>query len=439
MRKAIITILIFVKVLILVSCTNSETNAKDDISPIIMLNNNYKTIIIKEGDFDSYHEQILLGVSVIDNIDDDLTEKITIYDEEVDINNYGEYTIRFFVFDSSNNQSNIITKDVIVQEKYTLIDYYPIWENNIDNEKTAPNQEIFNGAWYHKVMSSTDKWIGIEGVITLPEVDVKRYESPFNNELPADPEKRNLDNPSIYMGGHASSESDVGLSLKPVRMYKNGSYSNSIGSVVFRPFWRYITNVNKDSGSYDLEKGRKYSVSETGTSKTNMIGNWHFEDTQYYYVPGDKIRMIITSPRRNYLQLQIEVIEVSTIPYYVNMRKENNWRNPETFFSPVFYSPGHGVDKNLEASFKRVNAIDQSGNEGKDIIHTTTVVKEAVWESVYLHREIEGTIYRVPFNESRVSSLSSPDETGFIVSSINNKGGQTVVLKPENAVTRPKN
>src|SRR5690554_1721058 len=148
MKKAFIIIFIFITSLTLLACKDKELNTKDEIPPIIMLNNNYKYIIIKEGDSESYHEQLKLGVSVIDNIDENLTDKIIVYDDEVDINSQGEYTVSFFVFDSSNNQSNIITKDVIVQEKYTLIDYYPIWEGDIEGEKSAPNQEIFNGAWY---------------------------------------------------------------------------------------------------------------------------------------------------------------------------------------------------------------------------------------------------------------------------------------------------
>lgn len=438
MKKLLTTLVMIISLTILVACGDNNLPAeKDQIAPLISLNTAHKYIIIKQGDINSYHEQLNLGIRAIDNIDNDITDKVIVYDDELDIDKVGEYEIRFFVYDSSDNQSDIVTKTVIVQELFTLINYYPIWDNEIQGEKEALEQKVFNGAWYHKVMSSTDAWSGIEGIVTLPEVDIKRYESGYNELLPADPDKRNLDNPSVYMGGHAASESDVGLSLKPARMYKNGLYSNSIGSVVFRPFWRYITNVNKDSGNYDLERGRRYTVSETGASKTNMIGNWHYEDTQYYYVPGDKVRIIITSPRPNYLQLQIEILSKSTIPYYVKMREDNKWKDPENFFSPVFYSPGHGVDKNLEASFKRVNAIDQTANEGKDIIHTNTMVKEAVWESVYLYRKINGTMYRVAFNETRSSSISAPDATGFITSTINQNGGQTVILKPEHAVTRP--
>jgi hypothetical protein len=96
----------------------------------------------------------------------------------------------------------------------------------------------------HKV-SSKDKWVGIEGIITLPEVKIARYEGDYNSELDVDPNAKNLDNPSVYMGGHALNESDVGLSFsKALIDVKNQTLSK--GSIAFRPFCVYITSDNQE-------------------------------------------------------------------------------------------------------------------------------------------------------------------------------------------------
>ena len=72
------------------------------------------------------------------------------------------------------------------------------------------------------------------------------------------------------MGGNATFESDVGLSLSTVLVKSpGGDMGISVGSYAFRPFWRYITTNNYDIGGYDRANGRFYAVSSpsTGTTK----------------------------------------------------------------------------------------------------------------------------------------------------------------------------
>lgn len=430
MKKFLTIIILFLGIFILVGCEEEEVIV-DDIKPLIFIESNSNIVYINQNTTENIDDLLLEGVSAIDNIDGNITDKIIVDSRDLDINVPGEYQVYFYVLDSSNNQSDTKHKTVIVQPVYTILNPYKIYIDEIVGERPKPApQTVFNGAWYHKVESSTDYWLGIEGTITLPEVEIKRYlDDKYNKDLMVDPNGKNLDNPSIYMGGHASSESDVGLSLKQVEYIRGGNKVISNGSYAFRPFWRYITTVDKDIGTYDLANGRRYAVSSANQAQTNMIGNWYFGDTQFYYLPGDKLRMILYSPRLNFMQLQIEVIEKSTLPSSIKIREDNGWEEPADFISPEFRSTGHGGT--TLARYKRVNAIDQSGNEGKPIILTNSNVKEAIWESVYLYRKIENEMYRVPFNDRRSSSLSAPYDNNFTYSKINNlTGGQTIIIHP---------
>ncbi|MCK5732124.1 MAG: hypothetical protein KAH13_03835, partial [Tenericutes bacterium] len=90
----------------------------------------------------------------------------------------------------------------------SIFDDVKIWNHKISDEKfSCEDQKCFPGAWYRKIVSSEDKWLGIEAVIQLGEFkpDPKRFN--------LDGVKRYMDNPSVYMGGKALLESDAGLSL----------------------------------------------------------------------------------------------------------------------------------------------------------------------------------------------------------------------------------
>ena len=268
--------------------------------------------------------------------------------------------------------------------------------------------------------------MGIEGTITLPEVKIDRYEGSSDSALDVDPNAKNLDNPSVYMGGHATSESDVGLSFSKALIDVNNQ-TLSKGSIAFRPFWRYITAEGKDEGGYEVHNG-EYAVSATGN---NCIANYHWKYTEYYYLPGDKIRMIIYIPEPNKMQLQIELIEKSTLPSSVEMREKYGWKDPANFKSPVFTAPGNGTDMDVE--YKRVNAIDQVANEGKTAISSQTEVKNAIWHDTYLYRNMNGTLYRVPMGDNRRGVMNAPDQAKFTITYEGvdrNLGGEVVTIHP---------
>ena len=405
---------------------NEELLLNDKIAPLLSFIDASKrnVSVPQNGDFNIFE-----GLRAFDNLEGDISHKIEVDIVNFDISTPGTYEVIFFVTDRAGNASNFIYKTITVTPVYSILAKHPIYTEVIMNEVGAPTPpSCFQGAYYHKVFSSKDYWTGIEAEVTLPMPDINRYESSYNDSLDIDPNARNLDNPSLYMGGHALTESDVGLSLKTA-LFRNSSGVNaiSVGSYAFRPFWRYITTHSYDAGTYDRPNGRFYSVSCTGSGTTkNCIANWDFQDTQYYYLPGDHVRMIIYSPKPNWLQLQIEVIEVSTLPYSVGVRTFNGWKQPESFISPIFPSSGHG---DMKAEFKRVNAIDQVANEGKPAQASTTVVREAVWHNTYLYRKINGLIYRVPMNINRAAVMNCPLASQFLSSGIDAlTGGETVSI-----------
>lgn len=289
-------------------------------------------------------------------------------------------------------------------------------------------QHCFGGAWYHKVMSIEYDFKGIIGDITLPMPYINRFKDDAEPKKLIDFDLKNLDVSSIYIGGHAKHESDVGLALG--RAVLNGLITE--GSAVYRPFWRYITDRFDDAGVYDLANGRNYSATILNNRDgiKNVYAMYHPSFSEYYYLPGDRLRMSLTSPKPDYVVLKIEVLEVSKLPYSVEFRKKYNLKNPEDFTSPMMSSPGHGT--NMKKTYKRVNAIDQVANEGKEAIVSKTVIENAIWENCYLLYEEAGELYQTPMNEDLAVEMSCPNIKGFEVSSLDMKtGGQKITIKPK--------
>lgn len=304
----------------------------------------------------------------------------------------------------------------------------------VDGEPIVNKERLnpcFMGAWYHKVFSTTFNWQGITGVLTLPHVKIRRYKDSFDESKDVDYNQKNLDVSSIYIGGFAKNESDVGLAFFRGLILKDGTYVVSEGSLVYRPFWRYITDEDGDIGPYDYEHGRNYSVSMLSNNNgvKNCYAQYSPNFTEYYYLPGDKLRMSIFSPKPNYMQMKIEVLEVSAISSSVELRKANQWREPKDFISPVFSSPGHGT--NIPKEYKRVNAIDQVSNEGKPSIDTQTKISSAIWHDCYLYYAENNETYLVPLNEERSYMMNCPNPNRFTYESIDKKtGGSIVTLHP---------
>ncbi|MDD3036048.1 MAG: hypothetical protein PHO93_03955, partial [Candidatus Saccharimonadaceae bacterium] len=291
-----------------------------------------------------------------------------------------------------------------------------VWRDAISDEAKRPAiPNCFPGAVYRKVVSSRDWWLGIEGVATLPAFtpDPVRFDDSKLSYY--------LDNPSIYMGGNASYESDVGLTWS-IGYPSRGASSYTRSGIAFRPFWRYIHF-------------------EDGKSK-NTYHNSDVNDLEYYYFPGDKIRISVISPERGYMQMRIELLAETTIEKYVMQRElfELGSDYNRVFTTPLFPSPGMGA---MKAEFKRVNAIDQVANEGKPTLNTDAKVEGAIWHEVYLYRKIDDVIYRVPMTGDRSAKMACP--SGHNVNGDFSKaiitgtagvdaalGGETITLTPNN-------
>ncbi|GEM_PF-411134 len=407
------------------SAEESFEEPADTDKPVITLAPFTGTLYVSRGGSIDF----MSGVSGYDPTEGDLTDHVTVSAEGYDENTPGEYTAVYRLADSAGNEADEVMRTITVKESAVLAEY-PVWEGQISGEKPKPaDPKVFGGAWYRKVISSKDSWTGIEATVTLPEVVIRRYDGEYDETLPYDPEVKNLDNPSVYLGGNAGSESDVGLGFSRT-LYKAGTSNLTKSSFAFRPFWRYITSTDKDAGGYDVHGGL-YAVSANGN---NCYANYHWKYTEYYYLPGDTLRIVVYSPAPGKLQLMIEVISKSTLPSSVAIREQYGWKDPADFVSPVFASAGHGTNGVL-AEFKRVNAIDQSGNEGKTAIPTDTEITGAVWHSTYLHRVINGVAYRVPMNENRRGEVNAPYGSAFTVVSTPEEraiGAETVTIAPEN-------
>lgn len=296
----------------------------------------------------------------------------------------------------------------------------PIYFDAIPNEAYPEKQSEFPGALYRKVQSSKDYWLGIEVTVTLPEFtgDEKRMDKNPSGSLG---DMRYLDNGSVYLGGNASRESDVGLTWSVGASDATATAVDWSQSIAYRPFWRWITSDHK-----------------------NLYANSKWQDTQFYYYPGDKVRMSVYSPEEGMLQLKIELLEETTIPKYVQRRASFNLGEnyEKVFVSAKFESPGMGKYK---SSFKRVVAIDQVNNEGKPTCPTNASNIGAIYHECYLYRKVNGQMYKVPFIERRYSAICSPGSTNALGDFTNafsvtydgvNKelGGEIVSIDPKNNV-----
>lgn len=305
------------------------------------------------------------------------------------------------------------SRDVDTRE----FDNVEVYSGKIEDEIAPPvAPACFPGAWYRKVVSSKDNWLGIEGVITLGEF------TPDGARFNLDGKGRYMDNPSVYMGGKSLHESDAGLGYNIMYPDADTSYEldYSTPKLGYRPFWRYIYKDAIDIG---------------GNVNRREVNSWNISNPRsfcYYYFPGDTIRMSVYSPLPNYLQLRIQLVKPTEIHKYVEIRKRYNLKDdlPLDFYSPIFYSEGHGVQK---AEFKRVNSIDQYGNEGFNAKPTNASMSKATWHEVYLYRRINGKLVKVPFTEDRYASNICPSEKAITVEYENvNKeiGGENITIHP---------
>jgi hypothetical protein len=224
--------------------------------------------------------------------------------------------------------------------------------------EVAPAASIpcFPGAYYRKAVSSFDVWTGIVGVVKLgtPKVDEARLNAAT---------KQPLDNFSVYMGGRAGEqEIDAGLAWE-FTLDENGKKSERRNA--FRPFWR-----NETWNSAPAEK-------------------------QFYYYPGETVQMavIVAGPGK----LRLVIADAAQKKVF------------QTEFDAKSFQP------NVPRQFKRVNAIDQFGNEGKPAQATKAQVAGAEWLQTLLLRGAGSEAKQLPMDKTRFTDMRCPSEANIVV------------------------
>jgi hypothetical protein len=255
----------------------------------------------------------------------------------------------------------------------------------------VPRRPCFPGAYYRKAVTSTGAWQGIEGVVTLPTFvpDPARVDAKTGKVL---------DNPSIYLGGRCGGqEIDAGLSWEVVRL-PDGTVSRERRA--FRPFWR-------NNGWFSAPA-----------------------KPEYYFYPGDKVRLGCRVTGKDKLALEVALLERgeagvrAMAQYGGGATTATVAGDPVSSLTAEFEAKGFGPDAAQE--FKRVNAIDQVGNEGKGVTPTAARVEGAVWDEVWL--ELAGE--RLPMTEGRMEDMRCPAAGHFAISPAGKpgKGGEAITI-----------
>lgn len=223
----------------------------------------------------------------------------------------------------------------------------------------------FAGAYYRKAVTSFDVWTGITGTVILGNTTVDESRLDTKTQLP-------LDNFSVYMGGNAGGkhEVDAGLTWEFSSDPVTGVLSKRRNS--WRPFWR--TNIYRNA-----------------PNKPEFV--WH---------SGDTVQMTVVLISTEKLQLIVQDLN--------NLNKR---------FQVDFKASGFTAD--VPRQFKRVNAIDQSHNEGKPVQPTTAQVTGAEWLNTMLYR---GTrVHLLPMNKLRFTDMRCNDPSHIVVSTTNEATG----------------
>jgi len=188
-----------------------------------------------------------------------------------------------------------------------------------------PKMTAHSGSYYHKIYSPCGgNWTGIEGTVTLgqPHLDPKRIHRGVAQ-----------DSFSTYLGGHAKQEIDAGLRWEVTRD-KHGKVDKE--HKAWRPFWRN--------------------------------GSWHSASAEqkFYWHPGDTVSM------------KLHVVSPSKLELTISDLGDH----PKRSFSITFSAKGFGVDE--DTFFKRVDAIDQNGTEGKHVLKSGSHVDGTAWSETVL-------------------------------------------------------
>ncbi|MBW1654103.1 hypothetical protein [Flavobacterium quisquiliarum] len=266
------------------------------------------------------------------------------------------YTLSFLFFlagcSKSNSQSKSVSK-VSIEKQI---------QSKFEKEVLPPaSSPCFAGAYYRKIYSSKDYWLGIGGTVTLP---VLTYDPSRTN-----PKKPGayLDNASVYLGGNSDEqETDIGLTWEVVRE-ADGSVSKE--HKAFRPFLR-CTGYKSGQTAFYMNAPA---------------------EARYYWYPGETVTM------------SVQLVESKKLKLIV----EGAGKKYEQILEVDGYDPA------VMAQYKRVNAIDQVANEGKPAQPTTAKVTGAKWSETFLFRSVNGKVVKAPMHAKRFTDMQCPAKSHF--------------------------
>ncbi len=229
--------------------------------------------------------------------------------------------------------------------------------------KPVAKKPCFEGAYYRKLVSSNDDWIGMDGTVILPTINFDEHRKNPKKAM------QYMDNPSIYFGGNMDEqETDIGLTWEVVKD-KQGNVSKE--RKAFRPFLRRAEYKDEQKPFYENAPATE----------------------EFYWYPGEEIKMSLV------------LIADKTLRFVVE--------GAEKKFQRDFTCNGFVLGRKGE--FKRVNAIDQVGNEGSPVKATATQVVGAVWKETNLYRNVDNKTVIVPFHSGRYTEMLCPDVKFFKV------------------------
>jgi hypothetical protein len=227
--------------------------------------------------------------------------------------------------------------------------------------KPIASKPCFEGAYYRKLVSSTDDWVGIEGTVILPQIKFDE-----NRKNPKKP-MQYLDNPSVYLGGNMDGqETDIGLTWEVIKD-KNGNITKD--RKAFRPFLRRNNYKEEQNAVFEYAPGEE----------------------NYYFYPGEEVR------------ISLKLVRNKTLRFSVESKGKK--------FERDFTCKGFVLGRKGE--FKRVNAIDQVGNEGRPVQSTNTQILNATWKETNLFRNVNNQTITVPFHSGRYTEMLCPSPSFF--------------------------
>jgi hypothetical protein len=227
--------------------------------------------------------------------------------------------------------------------------------------------------------------MGLEADIVLPffTPDPSRYEWRDEGGTTV---RRYLDTPSLYMGGSAAFETDIGFGWFHGRL--DGEMTKE--KITFRPFWRTI-------------------FEEDGVEK-NVYAGTPIDATQHYFFPGDRIHIELVCEIPHHLTFTATLLEPSKDPDAIAFRKRIN--EPAPLIVDHIKAPGNGVQ---DAEYKIVCAIDQYHNEGRPTQATSARSKGSTFEQVNLFYETGEGIAKTPFFDRGIQTMLCPDNAAFTI------------------------